>query len=171
MPSDNVDCKYLLTVTRSGRVCRYLCQISKKQIELSECEGCAQKEPKRTVARMIRCTKQKQTNQGPVCVHRRSQFYHQLVNQECCANCPLLKAPTSVKFVKYASSTLDWVKAGCPERTPEEIEAIYKICETCDAFNQTDKVCRLCGCHTNRTKSGWLNKISRTTEHCVRKLW
>lgn len=72
------------------------------------------------------------------------------------------------KARQYIASTKDWLSEGRPERTDLEVQAILKICRSCDEWENGQ--CRLCGCQINES-SGWTNKARRTTEHCPKGHW
>lgn len=88
-----------------------------------------------------------------------------------------LSDPTlTEKVVRYASSTENWIKAGSPVRTDEEVETILKICQSneCKQFQPHNDgqtgVCRVCGCELNKM-GGLVNKIRRATESCPLGKW
>lgn len=88
------------------------------------------------------------------------------------------KTPESIQYLvdvgageavkRYVQSTTEWVQAGRPSRTDDEVLAILKVCGGCEEW--TGHSCKICGCEINDS-TGWTNKARRTTEHCPKGNW
>lgn len=71
------------------------------------------------------------------------------------------------KAVSYTTALRKWVGAGRPERTQEEIEAIFnEHCSKCDMFDKERKICNSCGCPSNTNQPAIRNKLRMATEAC-----
>lgn len=58
-----------------------------------------------------------------------------------------------------------WVAAGMPVRTPERVDALFRICSACEHFAGTK--CGVCGCPVNNDASTpRKNKLAMATESC-----
>jgi len=63
-----------------------------------------------------------------------------------------------------AKATVQAIKTGLPQRSPEEIAAINGICKTCEFWRTSDNRCSKCGCYLKF-------KVAMATEHCPVKKW
>lgn len=86
----------------------------------------------------------------------------------------------SVKTKGLASATLSfvdayarWTLAGFPKRSPEEVEDIYKVCQSCEKFKPKEEgygECTQCGCRLAKFPNV-INKIEMKTEVCPLNRW
>ena len=76
------------------------------------------------------------------------------------------------QYSRYKEAKANWEKHGKPLRTKPEIEAIYKICQDCPAFNKGAlwSTCDECGCRLALEQSS-MNKIAMATEKCPIGKW
>lgn len=84
-------------------------------------------------------------------------------------------ATFKIKVKRYLTSTSEWVKAGLPERSDEEVNELLAICMGCEYFipsnaEANNGTCALCGCACNQ-KGGVFNKLRRSTESCPEGKW
>lgn len=91
------------------------------------------------------------------------------VDQEICNRCAKdskMETPNLMqKAVSYAKAVRRWVAAGKPERTQEEVEAIYEEhCSKCAMFQ--NGVCNSCGCPASTDQPPLRNKLRMATEAC-----
>lgn len=71
------------------------------------------------------------------------------------------------KAISYASSVRKWVAAGKPERTQEEMDAIWEThCSGCRMYDKVKKVCNSCGCPASTDQPSLKNKLRMATEAC-----
>ena len=71
------------------------------------------------------------------------------------------------KAMNYQAAIRKWFAAGRPERTDEEIQAIYEEhCSKCDMFDKERQVCNSCGCPANKHQPALRNKLRMATEAC-----
>lgn len=79
----------------------------------------------------------------------------------------------------YQLALQQWIAAGRPERTKEEIENIISShCAkkvtgkyTCDWYDSKKKRCRGCGCRVATNGMAIFNKVKMATENCPRGKW
>jgi len=91
------------------------------------------------------------------------------VDKEICTRCAKdskMETPNLMqKAVSYAKAVRRWVAAGKPERTQEEVEAIYEEhCSKCALFR--NGVCNACGCPASTDQPPLRNKLRMATEAC-----
>lgn len=66
---------------------------------------------------------------------------------------------------QYLAAVLRWFAAGCPTRTPAEVERIFReCCEPCRRFDGS--TCRECGCRVSPAGPALANKLKMDTEDC-----
>ena len=71
------------------------------------------------------------------------------------------------KAINYATAVRKWVAAGKPERTQEEMEAIWNDhCSNCRMYDKVRKVCNSCGCPASTDQPSLKNKLKMATEAC-----
>lgn len=71
------------------------------------------------------------------------------------------------KVINYATAVRRWVGAGRPERTDEEIRAIFdEHCNQCAMFDRDRGICNSCGCPSNTNQPAIRNKLRMATEPC-----
>jgi hypothetical protein len=74
----------------------------------------------------------------------------------------------------FVSAEAKWIAAGMPKRSPEQIEEIYQLCQSCDKMEPSNtegySSCRLCGC-TLAKFPNVINKIEMATENCPLAKW
>lgn len=76
----------------------------------------------------------------------------------------------STQLANYGHAIKQWIGAGRPERTDEEVKQIHEdFCIKCDWYD--NQRCRGCGCKVSTSSMAIFNKIKMTTEHCPRQLW
>lgn len=74
----------------------------------------------------------------------------------------------------YAVALARWTRAGCPERTQEQVEARVAICRSCDQFvvtNGDGGRCRKCRCRVSSNGISLVNKARMATEDCPLGKW
>lgn len=82
---------------------------------------------------------------------------------------PKEEFPGVVKRLKtFTKAIAKWALAGCPTRTKEEVEEIFKICSSCEHF--TGSHCNQCGCYCIE-ENRLVNKLTIKTEHCPLNKW
>ena len=87
-----------------------------------------------------------------------------------CEKCQDKELPSlRTQLLTYAIELKKWVKGGGKERTDEEVERIWNICQRCDALN--DDKCMDCGCTVGLDGRPFQNKLKMDTTHCIRGLW
>jgi len=72
------------------------------------------------------------------------------------------------KIDSYEKEHREWVEAGKPLRTNEEIEQIHNICSECPHFDKANERrgnCHWCGCQI-RMRGKYLNKAAWGTTEC-----
>jgi hypothetical protein len=92
--------------------------------------------------------------------------------------------PISTQLLSYTHAVAEWVAAGRPERSDEEVERIYtQCCLPCPNFLKDQQRCGRCGCRVSGSETGLanvlrvfsaraiVNKARMATQHCPRKLW
>ncbi len=126
------------------------------------------------------------------CLNENNPRFRRLVNVATCSSCksgqpvkmtaagkPMPETdgvPTRPSLVKriltYTQAVAEWVAAGRPERSDEEVQRIYKEhCEPCSWRKRRSNVCRGCGCRVAAYGMAVTNKIKMATEHCPREKW
>ena len=65
---------------------------------------------------------------------------------------------------RYTTAVARWAAAGFPERSDEEVQQLFAICQQCEFFN--GQLCRLCGCRCNIHGAAIVNKLRMATESC-----
>jgi len=71
------------------------------------------------------------------------------------------------KVMNYSAAVRKWVAAGRPERTDEEIQAIYdEHCSKCSMYDKERNICNSCGCPANKDQPALRNKLRMGTEAC-----
>jgi len=77
-----------------------------------------------------------------------------------------------LRILTYAGAVAEWTAAGCPTRSPEETEAIFRtFCRSCLLYNKPLRQCRECGCRVAPTGMAAFNKIKMATQHCPKGRW
>lgn len=73
---------------------------------------------------------------------------------------------------RFIVAYYDWVRAGRPRRTPEQVKELYAICQSCPRFNPKGWTtfgrgrCDLCLCHISPDATRDMNKLIWPTEGC-----
>ena len=76
------------------------------------------------------------------------------------------------RILTYAEAVAEWTAAGCPRRTAEETEAIFRIfCRPCFLYDKPRRQCRECTCRVAPTGLAVFNKIKMATQHCPSGRW
>jgi hypothetical protein len=76
------------------------------------------------------------------------------------------------RILNYAEAVAEWTAAGCPTRTAEDTETIFRIfCRPCFFHDKTKHACRECGCRITPTGTAIVNKIRMATQHCPIGRW
>ncbi len=76
------------------------------------------------------------------------------------------------KMAHYAVAIARWMAAGCPVRSPDEVERIYtEYCLPCERWDPEADACGICGCGVHA--KGWAvrNLIAMLTERCHEGKW
>ena len=64
-----------------------------------------------------------------------------------------------LRILTYAGAVAEWTAAGCPTRSPEETEAIFRtFCRSCLLYNKPLRQCRECGCPGRADRYGRLQQ-------------
>jgi len=86
---------------------------------------------------------------------------------------PSPKSPSLAKrIITYTQSVAEWVAAGRPERTDEDVRQIFQtFCEPCTWRKRKTDICRGCGCRVVDKGLAITNKIKMATQHCPREKW
>jgi len=75
--------------------------------------------------------------------------------------------------IRYYKERSKWKKAGKPVRSKEQVEEIFKICSTCDYFENTKTgagFCTICGCGIKLDSTDKnFNKLTWATTNCPAK--
>lgn len=78
----------------------------------------------------------------------------------------------ATRVLTYTQAVAEWIAAGRPERSDEEVQRIYKEhCEPCSWRKRRSNICRGCGCRVAAYGMAVLNKIKMATQHCPREKW
>lgn len=93
------------------------------------------------------------------------------VDKEICQRCAKDEKMETASLLKkpmnYLAAVRKWVAAGRPERTDEEIAAIYdEHCSRCDMYDKDRKICNSCGCPATKDQPALRNKLRMATEAC-----
>lgn len=72
------------------------------------------------------------------------------------------------KLEQFNKERAIWIKNGKPYRSPEQMEIIYNICESCSEFTKgvVMNSCGLCGCRLHKSDRTVPNKIAWATTSC-----
>jgi hypothetical protein len=83
------------------------------------------------------------------------------------------KEPSLAKrILTYTEAVAEWIAAGRPERTDEEVQRIFKEhCEKCNWRKRRSNICRGCGCRVVSYGMAVTNKLKMATQHCPRSKW
>ena len=89
-----------------------------------------------------------------------------------------LQQPSAAERVRsLADATLDWMAAGCPERSAEEQHALAAICAACEHYRPDPVLpllaggqCDVCGCGLQPERK-LLNAFRYATYWCVLGRW
>ena len=77
-----------------------------------------------------------------------------------------------MRLLTYAEAVARWTAAGCPTRSKEDTEEIFRVlCFPCGMFDRPQRRCRECGCRVSPVGPAILNKIKMATEHCPLGRW
>ena len=122
-----------------------------------------------------------------ICLKEGGPYYKQCVTPFECRQCQrqvvretsqphgdeVPPAPSlATRVLTYTQAVAEWVAAGRPERSDEEVQRIYKEhCEPCSWRKRRSNICRGCGCRVAAYGMAVLNKIKMATEHCPREKW
>ena len=73
-------------------------------------------------------------------------------------------------LIDYAAAVAQWTLAGCPTRTDQEVENIFRVfCKPC--YLHRRGTCLECGCRVRSDGIALTNKIRMATQHCPIKRW
>ncbi len=98
-------------------------------------------------------------------------LYHpRIVTIKDCEKCLGRELPSLRTQLKtYVKTVTKWGLKGGKERSDEEVQRIWKICQQCDALQ--DGKCMECGCPIGLEGLPIKNKLKMDTTHCIRGLW
>jgi len=93
------------------------------------------------------------------------------VTPEICNRCDEdVRNTTATKtnmLVNYYGAVRDWIKAGRPKRTDEQVKYIFETyCSGCKKYDKKTHSCKVCGCSVNQDSKGLANKLRMATEAC-----
>jgi hypothetical protein len=72
----------------------------------------------------------------------------------------------------YGMAVTQWIAAGRPRRTTEEIQRLAAICRDCEHYvDDARPHCVKCGCTCGEGENPMTNKIAMATEHCPIDKW
>lgn len=74
------------------------------------------------------------------------------------------------KILKFTKSLWWHIWAGFPKSTNEEIMNRYKICLSCEEFDNKNSQCMICGCNLG-TKRIFMNKLAWADQECPISKW
>jgi hypothetical protein len=75
-----------------------------------------------------------------------------------------------MRVFNYAKAVAEWVAAGRPTRSDEDVATIFRvICKPCALHYRGS--CRECGCRVRAEGPAVFNKIKMATQHCPRNKW
>lgn len=74
------------------------------------------------------------------------------------------------KILRFAKSLWWHIWAGFPKSTSEQIISRYKICLSCDEYDQKNSQCMICGCNLG-TKRIFMNKLAWADQECPLGKW
>ncbi len=125
-----------------------------------------------------------------ICLNQSSPRYKRQVTSDDCGRCKGLiqeepdepeaivtdKPPKTPnlgrRILTYTQAVAEWIAAGKPERTDEEVQRIFKEhCEKCTWRKKRANICRGCGCRVAAYGMAVTNKIKMATQHCPREKW
>ncbi len=110
---------------------------------------------------------------GNVCKTLRDHpdlFRVKSVTPQYCEVCLGRELPSLRKqLATYVKTVTKWGIKGGKERSEEEINRIWAICQQCDALK--DGKCMECGCSVGLEGRPIKNKLKMDTTHCTRGLW
>jgi hypothetical protein len=78
---------------------------------------------------------------------------------------------TAALAARWAKEVKNWVKAGRPKRSDEQVEDILSVCDECSWYMKDARRCRGCGCNVNDGAFAVLNKARMATAHCPQGKW
>jgi hypothetical protein len=105
------------------------------------------------------------------------------INPEICKACDQETAEHMAsigeKAIGYANEVKQWIKAGRPVRSDEEVAERLEICRgnpekgipMCQLFDPNKEACMKCGCAMNNSSWPLRNGIRMATKICPMKLW
>jgi len=100
------------------------------------------------------------------------------INPEICKACDQETADEVAnlglvgKAAKWANAVRQWVVAGRPVRTDEEVKYIFEtFCKGCELFDPEAHACKKCSCAVNTDSAPLTNKLKMKTESCPMHLW
>lgn len=80
--------------------------------------------------------------------------------------------PLYEQLLSYKGALSEWVKAGKPTRTQQEVEKIIeKFCKKCDWYDRKAHRCKGCGCKVSKSSIAIINKVKMGNQHCPKGLW
>ena len=93
-------------------------------------------------------------------------------------NDPIIQRRFWDSLKAYAAATIEWMAAGKPTRTAEEMLECFMVCQSCPYFINIDETqkrgrCSICGCYLGVNPHRFLqgNKIAMKTQHCPDGRW
>ena len=93
------------------------------------------------------------------------------------ANDPIIQRRFWDSIKAYAAATIEWLAAGKPTRTKEEMQERFEVCQVCPYFINIEENkrgrCAMCGCYLGVNPHRLLqgNKIAMKTQHCPDDRW
>lgn len=93
------------------------------------------------------------------------------------ANDPIIQRRFWDSIKAYAAATIEWLAAGKPTRTKEEMQERFEVCQVCPYFINIEENkrgrCAMCGCYLGVNPHRLLqgNKIAMKTQRCPDDRW
>lgn len=75
-----------------------------------------------------------------------------------------------IRLKTFLKSLFWHINNGLPKSSQETINLRYKICVSCDKFDQKNNQCLVCGCNINN-KRQFLNKLAWLDQKCPLNKW
>jgi len=81
-----------------------------------------------------------------------------------------MNIPSFNKIKTFLKSLLFHIYAGFPKASQGQILERYKICTSCDMFDQKNQQCLACGCNVS-SKKIFMNKLAWADQKCPLDKW
>lgn len=75
-----------------------------------------------------------------------------------------------IRLQTFLKSLFWHISRGFPKSTQAEINRRYNICITCNEYDKTKQLCKICGCNINKRKQ-FLNKLAWYDQKCPINKW